>query len=255
MTETTNNTGNNAQAAPKLDVQDVRREYYEPTAESFAKAQAAIDAWTTAFIAANLPVRYSWDTNNELPAGYGLALVPQTKRTGDKGNEVIGLYIFAVPDPATVLQHERGQQWARETMVDRLVNRAASAVRPRDGSAPVTVPYSVEDFIIPASRDQGLAYFREVAKDVLDGLKKLGFSPKHLNVALLRQILASAAYAQQQFPNIAQTKWEHVLRTLIAKADRDGKDAGIVRVWLDTRNAVDIEAQDFDDSALDSILV
>lgn len=237
--------------APSVD--DLTRAYYPPANPD--AMQAAVERAQTIAEANNLPLAFNWDAANDaLPDGYGIGIVPVTQRRENIGNVTVGVYIAGIPDPDTILAHERGEAWARETMERSLLAKLASAVRPgRTDTGPLSVPFSVEDFIIPSNRDQGLAYFRERSAHYVKALNEL-FKRKIMNGTILRQVLASRAFAEQQFQKVDQRAWEHVLDKMVEEATAAGKDPGIIRVWRDTRNETDLTPEDFDLSELDSVL-
>ena len=75
-----------------------------------------------------------------------------------------------------------------------------------------------------------------------------------MNAALLKQTLASAAFAEQTFPKIQQSVWEGLLNKMIAAAQAVTKEAGIITTWLETRDAVEFETSEFELDDLDSLI-
>jgi hypothetical protein len=237
----------------KLKLDDLARGYFtqtDPNAETAVATAIAIAE------AHGLPVSYSWDAGNEpLPEGFDVAVLPVTKRTDDKGNVPVALWIAAVPSLALIEQHEKGPAYIRDTIATALLNKFANTVRPNEkrqaSAGPLSVPKSIEDFILAASRDQGLAAFREIGKDYVAALRKAGIAA--MNLSLLRQVLSSSAFAGQQFPKIEQAKWTGLIDKMIAAAKAKNLDPGIIEVWKQTRDETTIGADDFDLDALDAL--
>lgn len=235
--------------APTVD--EIRRAYYAPSQQD--EINSAVEYAQQAAANDNIPLSFNFDPNEALPDGYGIATIPVTQRREGSGNVPIGVYIAAIPDPDTIAASEQGANWARDAVVNALLNKFANAVRPRGDNQglPESAPFTVEDFITSASRDQGLAFFREVGGDYVKALKKMGL--RIMNLALFRQVLSSAPFAEQQFPNIDQSKWEGILDKMIAKARNEGKDPGILTVWREQRDNTEINVQDFDLDELDEL--
>lgn len=238
-----------------LHISNLSRAYFPPNAAG--DAQTAVEAARNICAANNIPLAYTWKAESEpLPPGYGVGILPVTQRSPKQGegNIVVGCYIAGIPDPDTILDNERGGAWARAVMEGALLARVASAVRPRDkDSGPLSIPFSVEDFITSSRGDAGTAWFREHVGAYCKTLNEL-FKRKIMNPTLLRQVLASAAFAHHQFQTIGQDKWTMILDMMIAHAARDGADPGIVKVWRETRDTTDLSIADFGLDALTAAL-
>lgn len=235
---------------PSLD--DLKRAYFGPSNPD--AAARAVDNARAICEAHDLPVAFNWDAEHEnLPEGYGIGIVPITQRRENVGNVAIGCYIAGIPDPDTVLAHEKGEKWARSVMEGALLSKFANAARPRDGQPPMSLPFSVEDFITSSRGDSGLAFFREHSSRYVKALNDL-FRRRIMNATLLRQVLASAKFAEQQFPNVEQAKWEKVLDKMLAEAERENADPGIIALWKRTRDETEISVSDFGLDDLDEAL-
>ena len=160
--------------------------------------------------------------------------------------------IAGIPAPEAIIDDEKGAIWAIDSLWKVLINKYSNAVRPREGQAQVTAPFSMEEFITTATRESGLAYFREIQGVWVSALKKKGL--KLMNAALLKQTLASAQFAEQTFPKIQQSVWEGLLNKMIAAGKKINKDAGIIVTWLESRNEVAFETSEFELDDLDSLL-
>lgn len=196
----------------------------------------------------------NFDPAEDFPTGYGLVVGPINKRNETtKKTDTIGCYVAAVPSVAHILEiaKEAGQKWIDSVLEDSLIARVANAVRPRtDGTTAASVPFSVEDFIT-SNRPEGLLVgFNKLAPTYVKVLKGKGLS--FLTTALLRQILSSKAFAEQQFPKIPQASWESLLESMIAKANKDGLTVGLMDEWKETRNEAGLPVdEDLDLSDLD----
>lgn len=247
--QTTTAPANGETAAPALpsldDLNRARITATNPDAETLVGKAIAIAE------AHGLPVAYNWPAESEvMPDGYDVAIVPLTKRT-ETGNVPTALWIAAIPSLETVQGHAKGADYIRDVVGTALMAKLANSVRVKRDNGPLSVPLSVDDFIIAASRDQGLGAFREHVKDWVQGLKNAGLVG--MNATLLRQVLSSASFASQQFTRIPQSKWVALLDKMIAKARGAGLDPGIMEVWKQTRDETTLGADDFDPEALDKI--
>ena len=242
-----------ATAAPKLE--DLKRDYFAPGREE--QAAIAIEKARAICAAHNLPVAFNWkaEDGETLPDGYGVSVLPITQRREGSGNVAVGLYIAGIPSVALIQSTDGGQLWVNDVCESALLNKFANTVRPRDGQeTPLSVPYSVADFITRADRDQGLAFYRSIQADYVGALNKL-FKRKIMNGTLLRQVLQSAAFANQQFAKLPQATWEKMLQKMISQAEMAGENAGIIQNWLDTRAEAQIEiADDWDMDDLNTML-
>lgn len=229
--------------------ESIASQYFGP--EQLAEASPEIDKAIATAAAAGCPVLQNFDGDN-FPEGYGIGIRGVSKR----GQPLLAVLLVAVPDVSTIAEHERGAQWIQDQITSSLLERAASAVRPR-GDEPLladssALPFSVDDFIAPAKRGEGLATFRALASDYVKVLKKRGIP--FLSVSLFRQILESRAFAESQFPNIAQEKWETVLGAMIGTAKKRDLDPAILQHWLETRDSVEVQVGDLSLDGLDDLV-
>lgn len=233
-------------------VEKAGRQYFRP--EHLAAAQERIGTLMEAANALDMPVRFEFDTGSPIPEGHGLAIIPVTKRDPEaKKNVKVGIAFALLPDPDSILLKEpRAADFVRSTLTDALVNRVANAVRPKtDGSTAATVPTTLDDFITSAS--DGMAGFNSIASAWISRLRKKKF--RTLTKETFRQVLSSAAAAEQQFPTVPQYKWEGLLDRMIAQLEADpDNEPGILRVWRANRNQVEVEDVDFDLDELDELM-
>ncbi len=244
---------NQPTAAPDYGAlfQSLKREYWGPY--ELEKAMAQVQEAITIAEHNNVEPVYNFDRETEFPEGYGIALLPIKERVGDRGNVVRGLCVAAMPDPDTLAQHEKGAAFIREAVVSNFLAKLANAVRPRSaGQSAPSAPFTVEDFITSARAAESLASFRELAPQYVKALKKKGLSI--ITSPILRQVLTSAQFAEQQFPHIDGAKWDGVLAKMIAKAKVKGLDPGIMEHWVSTRAETEINMGDFDLDGLDVLM-
>jgi hypothetical protein len=242
-----------ATAAPDYaaQLQELKREYFPPS--DLEKAQEKVGVAIQIATANNITPVYNFDTEADFPEGYGLAILPIKERDEQRGNVVRGLCVAAMPDPATVAAHDKGESFIRDAVVGTFLSKLANSVRPRsDGTTAASVPYTVEDFITSARAAESLAAFRELAPQYVKALKKKGLSI--ITSPILRQVLSSAQFAEQQFPHIDGAKWDGVLDKMITKAKEKGLDSGIMDHWKSTRAEVEISMGDFDLDGLDGLM-
>lgn len=257
MTDVENTaTAASAEANKPFTLADVERRYFPPVEVADAAAYIAkIES-----IAGLDPkdVKRNADLEKDgLPEGYGVAILPINKRTKDADGEpttvTTGIGIFAVPDFATIAETERGQEFIRSVVMDQCMNKAANSVRPRTaGAAPVSMPFTLEDFIESRRGSGNLKTFTEIAPAVVKFLKKKG--APHMTSKLLRSTLASATFAEQQFPGIDQTVWEKLLANMVEMARKQGLDPAILHSWINTRNEADIDELELDMDDLEGML-
>ncbi len=238
-------------AALKL-IDTVQRDYWPPA--DLDTAQEKIGAFITAANLCNLSVIHSFDLEQDFPEGYGLSIAPITKNDAQRGRVKIGLLIGALPDPALLAETEKGEKFIRDTVIAKCLSQLTNAVRPRaDGTSAASVPFTPDDFISSSRDAESLATFRELAPDYVNALKTQGLTI--MTVQILRQVLASAAFASQQFPHIPATSWSGLLSKMIAKAERDKKDAGIMAYWDNTRDNVEVDVGTFDLDGIDTLII
>jgi len=222
---------------------------YFPSSD-IAKAGEAIEAAQTIATANGIECTYNFDISKEFEAGYGVVIDHIAKR-GENGNEILGILIGAVPDFETVMSADNGAAFVKDSVVDKMLAKLKNAVRPRgeDNTVSASVPFSVVDFIT-SNRPEGiLIAFNSLAPAYVKMLKKKGLSL--MTIAILRQILQSSAFAEQNFPKISQDKWVTILDSMITKATAEGKAVGILVDWKETRSSAELIDGDVDLGDLD----
>ena len=242
--------------AESLSLDDLKREVFAPPQNDAEKAKIAEAIEKARKIAAanNLALDFNWKASDEkLPDGYCIAIVPVNQRR--EGVTVpIGVYIAGIPSPSLIRSTKAGPEWVDGVIMSYCVNKLANSVRPRgdESTGPGSVPFTVEDFITTQSRDQGLSLYRELGPKYVSALKELGL--KVMNLTLLRQILSSASFASQQFPNISQDKWVNILNRMITEGEANGANLGMLQVWKDTRDTTELTAGDFNLDDLEELV-
>lgn len=213
-------------------------------------AQAAIEVVSNIAEQHGLKMVFNFDTDAEFPAGYGLAIVPITKREKSVNN-VKGVAIAAIPDIATLEESEGGTQFIHEGAINAMIAKLANSVRPRGdaGETASSIPFTVSDFITTNRPDGVLLAFRALAGSYVKVLKKKGL--KLITESILRQSLQSAAFAEQQFAKVGQDKWQQILASMIATSEKEGIAPGMLLEWQKTRDSATLQDDDVDLSDLD----
>lgn len=193
----------------------------------------------------------------QLPEGYGVAIVPVAQRVEVPGQDekksktaIIG--ICAIPSVQLLSETETGSEFLVDAVNNALTSRLASLLRQslnRDHGE-LVLPLTVEDFAEGGRRSEANKAFNELAPFWVDALKKHGFKP--MTVSILRQLLSSAPYASTVFPDIQQETWEGVIHKMIAAAEKKGLPASGLRAWLETRK--DVEPKKADDADLAALI-
>lgn len=229
---------------------DITKRYFAP--DQLQEAQGYLTKISA--VCADGTIKRNFEPEKDFPDGYGLAVVPISKRVEGKGNVFLGVAIAAIPDPASVAEHEKGGEFIRSAITDVFMSKVANACRPRpDGTVATTIPFTIEDFIESRRGRENLKAFSEIAPIFVKALRKKGI--KYMTPGLLRQTLQSTAFAETQFEKIAQAAWQKVLDAMIVKAKAGGFDPAILQNWKDTRDSVEVEEiDDLDLDDLDSLI-
>lgn len=235
-------------AKPEHNADDIKKAYF--ASDKLADAQTAINSANEIAEALDLEVVYNFDVEKEFPEGYGIALIPIAKRVNN-ANVTLGVAIAAVPDVATVAAHDNGQAFITDAVIGNMIAKLANAVRPRgnDGDTAASIPFSVEDFITSNRAEGVLVAYRKFASAYVKVLKKKGL--KFITETILRQVLQSAAFAEQQFPKVPQEKWVQILDSMMARATAEGVAVGMLADWKASRDSAELKDDDIDLSDLD----
>jgi len=234
-----------------LDLQDVKKTFFKPS--QLKEAEIAIQAAMEACQKAD--GMQVWNFNpetDEIPKNYGIVIQPINQRLEEgKGTIVIGVGIGAVPTLDAIQEEKTGGDWVVNTIENAVMAKFANAIRPKaDGETSGSVPFSIEDFITSQRAEGVLVAYRKLAKSFIEFLRKKGL--KLMNEQLLRQVLQSAAFAEQHFPSIAQDVWNTILDKMIAAANKEDMAPGMLVEWKDTRATAglpkidEIKVDDFD---------
>ncbi len=236
----------------KFTMENVEKRYFAP--DQLEDAQTYLGKVTN--VCPDGAIKRNFDPEEVFPDGYGLAVVPISKRSLEKGggNISIGIVVAAIPDPASVANHEKGGEFIRSAITDVFMAKVANSCRPRpDGTTATTIPFTIEDFIESRRGRESLKAFTEVASAFVKALRKKGII--YMTPGLLRQTLQSKAFAATQFEKINQDAWQKVLDAMIVKAKAAGHDPAILVNWKDTRDSVEVvEIEDLDLDDLDSLV-
>lgn len=232
-----------------VTVQDIVMRQF--AADDLQNAQAYVEKVINICSRENLEPVFNFDTTEELPAGYGLSVIPLTTRVPNKGNVTKGVCIAAVPSVESILASEGGSAWVVKQIGAILTRAVKVSAAPSDDGEITSIPFKINDFI-SSTRSSALAAFNAIASIYVKALKDKGL--KFINKGLLRQVLSSAAFAEQQFPRIGQSNWELVLSSMKAHAAKDGLEAGILNHWIKTRDQIEVDTGEIDLSDIESIV-
>jgi len=253
QTETQAQETDNSFTITKLG--ELRRTYFGP--DELDQANSFVSNIQELEGADELDFKINFDPDDGPDDGFGILVAPISKRSEKKeGNVIVGIVVAQIPDPATIMQAPKGNEFVRSTLVDHCAYKILNAVRPRDdGTEPGTIPTSLNDFISSRKgRGESLAAFNAVAKKYVKALKKMGV--KYMTANLLRQVLASEEFAKREFPKVDQDKWEGLLKKMIADVESAGEhDPAILYHWLRNRQETTATTgEDFDSSDFDALL-
>ncbi len=242
------NTADNKAKTPAEQLQAVSRKYFNSSA--MAGAQDAMGAVLEICAANGLDPVLNFNPDEEFPETHGLAIIPLTERVEGFGNVTKGVAFAAIPDFEAVIAKPEGQAFVRKQLLDCMVRQVSSSCKQKEGQL-TSIPLSVLDFCT-SSRSSGLAGFNHVATLFVKALKKKGL--KLMSKALLRQILASASFAEQQYPRLPQANWVAVLNSMVSHAEKDSIDVSGLRHWVSTRDTETIDMKDVDLTDIDSLV-
>jgi hypothetical protein len=224
-----------------FDMQSIDRKYFPPN----DMENAGLEINRIVEGAGEDNVVFNFDPNDAetISDGFGLCIVPNTRREAGKGTVTYGVTVAAIPDPTTVLAHEKGEEFLRSLCIDSLVAKIANSARVRPDGSSGTLPTTITDFMERrSSKGEGLKTYTELSSHFVKALRKKGL--KLINAQLLRSCLQSATFAEEQFEKITQEQWVQVLDLMIAKAGDDNLDPAILNDWKDKRDQFEIETVD-----------
>lgn len=233
----------------KPTMQDIEKKHF--ASDQIDSGMEYVNSAVSICYEENVEPVFNFDPEAAFPEGYGIAVIPLTKRVPERGNQTVGIVVAAVPDFATIYNNDAGKSWIIKQATDSLVKQIVTAAKPKDEGALTSLPFKIEDFVT-STRVSGLLAFNMVASLFVAALKKKGL--KFMTKVLLRQVLASAAFAEQQFPRIAQENWAIVLNSMVAHVEKEGVDAGVLKHWLATRDETEIDTTEIDLSDIDGMV-
>ncbi len=251
MNESTAQAVEAEQTAPPTTVtlQDVEKKYFSP--EQLEAGSQYINEVMVIASAENVEPVFNFETDGEFPEGYGLSIIPLTKRVPERGNLIYGVVIAAVPTVELLASVESGSNYINKIVTDALLRQISAGAKPKDEGAQIAIPFKLDEFTT-TSRSSGLAAFNLVASDYVKALKTKGL--KFMSKPLLRQVLASSQFAEQQFPRISQENWLVVLQSMAQHVKAKGMETGVLDHWVSTRDEVEIDVTDIDLTDLDSMV-
>lgn len=237
------------EVAEEMTLQTVARKSFGP--DALNDAQTYIGDVMKACEVSNVEPIFNFDPAENLPEGYGLSVIPLTERITGQGNVTKGVCIAAVPSLDKIMSEASGQTFVQNAIVKLMINSVKAAASPGADGAISSLPFKVLDFTT-SSRSSALAAFNAVASLYVKALKDKGL--KFMSKTILRQVLSSAGFAEQQFPHIEQDNWQIVLKSMVAHAAKEGQPAGILSHWSKTRDAVEVDTTEIDLSDIDGMV-
>ena len=230
------------------DLDNVTKEFFQGA--DLPKGQERINA----LLEAGVDVKFNFnaeDADFEFPDTHGLLIAPIAKRANNKTVN-IGVLVAAVPTVQAIVAHgDNGIAFVNDCAEKMLFAKVCNSVRPRDGVEPDgVVPFSVDDFITPRRTGDSLLAYSKVAPIYVKALKSKGL--KHMNGAILRDVLSSSHNAETFFPKIPQATWEKLLESMAEKAQSMDLNPALYHRWLEQRDQV-AGMDDVDDLNLDDL--
>ncbi len=223
----------------KFNLQDVERSYFSP--EELQSASESVET-----IMENVDeklVQFNFANPEEITDGFGLAIIPNTKRVEGVGTVTQSVTIAMMPDPSTILANEKGESFVRDLIISSMFAKVANSARVRPDGTSGTLPVSVADFMENRrGKGEGLKVYTEIASHFVKGLRAKGL--KLINAPILRNCLQSAQFAEEQFEKIEQVQWVFILDLMIAKAQQLKLDPALFIDWKDKRDAFAIDTVD-----------
>ena len=193
--------------------QDIERTVFP--SDNMEKASKRIGDVLAICLHENVPVDFTWDTDQELPDNYSIAIVPLTETIKGKGRVIMSVLIGVFPDIQTILQDAAGAAWAVKKLSENLISQLKNTRNKMINAAELDeFPFTVADFV-STGKTSVYAGYNLVAVDFVKALKKKSKSLSFISKILLRQILASAQFAEQQFPRIDQKNWVFIINSMI----------------------------------------
>jgi len=247
--EVTETTDTQAPAASETTMQDIEKKFFPAS-----QLEAGIGYINEVMeICSNEQVEpvFNFDIEADFPEGYGLSIVPLQKRVPERGNITYGIVVAAIPSVELLSTEDAGVNWINKIITDALLRQVATAAKPKDEGAVTSLPFKIDDFIT-TSRTSGLAAFNAVATDYVKALKSKGL--KFMSKVLLRQVLASSQFAEQQFPRLSQDNWNLVLDSMQQHVKAKGMEVGILAHWKSTRDEIEIDVAEIDLTDLDDLV-
>ena len=236
-------------ASSEITVQDIEKKFFPAS-----QLEAGINYINEVMEIAgreNIEPVFNFDIEADFPEGYGLSIVPLQKRVPERGNITYGIVVAAIPSVELLSTEEAGINWINKIITDSLLRQVATAAKPKDEGAVTSLPFKIDDFIT-TSRTSGLAAFNAVATDYVKALKSKGL--KFMSKVLLRQVLASSQFAEQQFPRLSQDNWNLVLDSMQQHVKAKGMEVGILAHWKSTRDEIEIDVAEIDLTDLDELV-
>jgi len=236
------------------DLFKVRPEFFAP--EDMAKAVEKITAINAGCSERSIPVLMGVPAEGP-QSGFGIGIVPVTKLVKQRGRKLLSVVIGQVPAAASIASyadenHTKGPDFISGLIVKAVLGKLKAAFKPDSNDKVLGVfPDKLEQFLA-VDRGEGLVTYREIGPGFVKVLNKMGMTS--ITVPLLRQLLESAPFAGQVYPNTDQSHWEKVLTRMIGYANKISLDPAILIHWKETRAETEADLGKFDDELFDKLM-
>ena len=233
-------------------LQEVDRKYYGPSEVQQAKEE--VSRITEGLAAMGINPMFNFEPEEPFPEGYGIAIIPLSKRVPEEGNVNINVAIGAIPDPELIAEKDGGSDWIYSTLTAALIAKVANNARPKaDGSSSGSLPFSVQDFITNQRAGENLEAWRKIAPRYVTGLRQKAKGLRGLTLSVLKQILQSTEFAESMYSKIPQSVWVRVLDKIIEHAKEEGLDTAVLEHWKATRDSAEMQEPTIDLEDLDNL--
>jgi len=187
-------------------------------------------------------------------------------RVMNKGADIRTILVQPVPRLADVLEAPNASQWIAHTLTRALAQQLVRPIRKPSNAeidpgitadALAAIPLSIDDYVLSrAGAGSKWTVWKSHAKALIDTLAGAFAEFRAIRVTqdLLRQVLASKAFAERVFPAMEERGvFVKVIGALVKHAAKDGVEDSLPREWLATRDSVgaDIELEAEGEEAVD----
>lgn len=254
MTDTNTETAAPASPTPAapFSADDITRVFFSNDENSLAQAAELLQKIQA--LTPPVPVHYNFDfEKDDLPAGYGISVVPVKERDEKENkNVLVGVTFYAVPTFETVMSDPKGADYIREALYSAFAAKQANSIRPNRDGVLAAKPFTLADYIERKQRGDSYKTFNTMKRDLVAALRQIGL--KTINAQVLRQCFSNAAIAESQYPAVPQDSWVRLLEMAAAKAEAGKLDPTIYHTWAATRQDAEAHDDEIDFDQLDKML-